>query len=73
VYSSSGSDDEDLLDSCASTCLLLQELPLREYKMHPVNVDRNNFGDYHHLYKKLRNYPSRFFEYLRMEIETLLE
>ena len=41
-----------------------------EYQVHPVNVDINIFGEYHYLYKKLRNYPNRFFEYLRMEIET---
>jgi hypothetical protein len=71
MYSSSSSDDEELLDSCASEWfLLLQESSLREYQVHPANVGRNNFGEYHHLYKKLRNYPSRFFEYLRMEIET---
>jgi hypothetical protein len=62
VFSSS-SDDEELLDSCASKCLLLQELSVREYQVHPVNVDRNNFREYHHLYKKLRNYLSRFFKY----------
>jgi hypothetical protein len=71
VYSSSSSDDEESLDSCASEWfLLLQESSLQEYQVHPVNVDRNNFGEYHHIYKKLRNYPSRFFKHLRMEIET---
>jgi hypothetical protein len=39
-------------------------------QVYPVNVDRNHFTVNHHLYKKLRNYLSRFFEYLRMEIET---
>jgi hypothetical protein len=73
MYSSSGSEDEDFLDSCASKCLLLHELPVRQCQLHPVSVDRNKFGEYHHLYRKLRNYPSRFLEYLRMEIETFLE
>ena len=68
MYSSSSEDE--LLDSCAAKRLLLQELSVREYQVHPVNVDRHIFGEYHHLYKKLRNYPNRFFEYLRMEIET---
>ena len=42
-------------------------------QVHPVNVDRNDFEQYHNLYKKFRNYPRRLFEYLGMEIETLLE
>lgn len=59
---------EEFVGSCA----LLQESPMRQRQVHPVIVDRNNFGQHHRLYKKL-NYPSQFFEYLRMEIETLLE
>ena len=69
MYSSSSSEDE-LLESCAIKHLLLQELSVAEYQVHPVNVDRNIYGEYHHLYGKLRNYPNRFFQYLRMEIET---
>jgi hypothetical protein len=45
---------------------------MRQRQVHPVIVDRNNVGQYHRLYKKL-NYTSQPFEYLRMEIETLLE
>jgi hypothetical protein len=56
VYSSSCSDDEELLDSCASTCLLPQELPLRECQVHPVHVDRNNIRECHQAYRRLRNY-----------------
>jgi carbohydrate-binding DOMON domain-containing protein len=44
-----------------------------ECPVHRVSVDRNNLREYHHLNRKLRNYTVRFFEYLRMEIETLLE
>ena len=69
MYSSSSSEDE-LLESCAIKHLLLQELSVAEYQVHLVNVDRNIYGEYHHLYGKLRNYPNRFFQYLRMEIET---
>ena len=49
----------------------LQELPA--YRVHPVSIDRNNFRKYHHLYKELRNYPSKFLEYFRMVTEVLLE
>jgi hypothetical protein len=35
-----------------------------------VIVCINNFGEYHHLYEKLRNNPRRFFRYLRREIKT---
>jgi hypothetical protein len=62
MYTSNSSDDEELLDSCASKCfLLLQETFLQQYQEHPVSVDRNAFGQYHHLYKKLGNYPSQPF------------
>ena len=66
MYSSGSSDNEEFLGSCS----LLQELPLQEYPLHPVKVNRYNFGQYR-VYEELRNYPSRFFEHLRMEIETL--
>jgi hypothetical protein len=46
MHSSSSSDDGELLDSCAFKCLLLQKLYVQEYQVHPVNVDRNNFGEY---------------------------
>jgi hypothetical protein len=59
---------EEFVGSCA----LLQESPMRQRQVHPVIVDRNHFGQHHRLYEKL-NYPSQLFEYLRMEIETLLE
>ena len=31
MYSSSCSEDEELVDSCASKCSLLQELPMEQY------------------------------------------
>ena len=42
-------------------------------QVHPVNVHINNFEQYHNLYKNFKNYQRRLFEYLGMEIETLLE
>jgi hypothetical protein len=52
-YSSCSSDGEESLDSCASKCLLLQELFERQYQVHSVSVDRINFGEYYHQYKEL--------------------
>jgi hypothetical protein len=69
VYSINCSDDEELLDSCAAKCLLLQELPMRGYQVHPVDADRNIFREHHHLYEKLKLSES-ILEYLRMKIET---
>jgi hypothetical protein len=55
MYSDSSSDDEELVDNRTSkSFLVLQESYLWKYQVHPVNVGRNNFGEYHHMYK-LRN------------------
>ena len=43
VYSSFSSDNEELLGSHASKCLLLQESPVQQYQLHQFSVDRNNF------------------------------
>jgi len=51
-YSRCTSDGEESLNSCASKCILLQELPERQYQVHSVSVDRSNFGEYHHQYKE---------------------
>lgn len=42
----------------------------REYSVHPVNVVRGQYGEFHHLYRDLRNHPERFFELMRMSIRT---
>lgn len=42
----------------------------RKYGVHPINRYRKAYGEYHHLYKHLRKYPERFFQYLRMSIDT---
>jgi hypothetical protein len=42
VYLSCSSDDEELLGSHASKCLMLQESPVQQYQLHQFNVDRNN-------------------------------
>lgn len=58
-----------LLDSAATKWLLLFSND-REFSIHPVNMEREHYGEFHHLYKKLRIHPGRFFQYLRMQKET---
>lgn len=48
-------------------CLLKSK---RKYGVHPINRYRKAYGEFHHLYKQLRKYPERFFQYLRMSINT---
>jgi hypothetical protein len=52
VYSSCSSHEEELLGICASKCLFLQESRVQQCKLHQLSVNRNNFLEYHHLYKK---------------------
>ncbi|XP_030752335.1 uncharacterized protein LOC115879580 [Sitophilus oryzae] len=42
----------------------------RKYGVHPINRYRKAYGEYHHLYKHLRKYPERVFQYLGMSIHT---
>lgn len=64
-----GFEEELLLDSLATKWFLLLNSE-REFGVHPVNVEREQLGEFHHLYNQLRIYPRRFFQYLRKEIET---
>ena len=41
----------------------------REYSVHPINKQREMFGEFHHLYGELR-FLERFFEYTRMSVQT---
>lgn len=38
--------------------------------IHEINKERSKYGEFHHLYEKLRQFPERFFEYTRMKVET---
>ena len=42
----------------------------RKYGVHPINCRRLKQGQFHTTYKELREYPDRFFQYLRMLPET---
>lgn len=67
--SSSDSDDFYLLENNA-TKWFLQQKATKSFTVHPINQNRQEFGEYHHLFKELRNHPDRFFSYLRMQRET---
>lgn len=42
----------------------------RNFCAHPINRRRYLFGEFHHLYKQLREHPAKFIEYMRMKMET---
>ena len=42
----------------------------RKFSAHPINTQRYTYGEFHHLYKQLRQHPTKFREYMRMQIET---
>ncbi len=62
-------EEEILLCSCASKFYLLQDRKLK-YCTHQMYIEKNKFGEFHHLYNDLRQYPPKFFEYMRMKVET---
>jgi len=39
-------------------------------KIHPINLGRNIFGEFHQLYNELRKDETRFVAYTRMKIST---
>jgi hypothetical protein len=49
---------------------LLNGLKKKEMCFNPINQIRSSYGKFHHLYLQLRTFPDRFFQYLRMSIET---
>jgi len=38
--------------------------------VHEINQSRGHYGEYHHLFPKLKADGERFFQYFRMDIET---
>lgn len=50
--------------------MLVYDENKRRYGVHPVNRSRSTYGEYHHLYRNLRNFPDKFFQYLRMSVES---
>ena len=49
--------------------LLYRRQKYRRYWVHPINQSREQFGEFHRLYKDLRKYPDRFYTYYRMSME----
>jgi len=39
-------------------------------KIHPINLGRKAFGEFHHLFDELRQDEKKFLEYTRMKIST---
>ena len=39
------------------------------YWVHPINQSREQFGEFHMLYKDLRKYPDRFYTYYQMSMD----
>lgn len=67
----SDSEDEILLSSSATKYYILEiEQKRRKLCAHPINNERYVFGEFHHLYKDLRQHPTKFAEYMRMKIST---
>ena len=50
---------------CSKNCV-------REYQVHPVHVDRNIFGEYHHLYKSWEIIPTDFSSTYRWKFKPLI-
>ncbi|XP_065216250.1 uncharacterized protein LOC135842631 [Planococcus citri] len=42
----------------------------RQQDIHPLNKNNEHLGEFNHLYPGLRKHPAKFFEYMRMSVET---
>ena len=52
--------------AAAALLLMIQHNYGHQYWVHPINTRREECGEYHTLYKDLRNYPDRFYTYYHM-------
>ncbi|XP_018010873.1 protein ALP1-like isoform X1 [Hyalella azteca] len=64
MESSSSDEDYLLLDS------ILPKVKRKRMPVHDINRRRKDLGEYHHLFRDLKNDKSRFFAYARMTQET---
>lgn len=62
------SSDDDLLIE-QSLFFKLKRKKLNE-KIHPINLGREAFGEFHHLFDELRQDEKKFVEYTRMKMST---
>ncbi|VEN53808.1 unnamed protein product, partial [Callosobruchus maculatus] len=61
VESMSSSDDDFI-----ALELVLTKLKRKKVVIHTLNRERTKYGEYHHLFKSLKNDNQRFFQYTRM-------
>lgn len=67
----SDSEEEILLSSSAVKYYIAKSLNKKgKISAHPINTQRYEFGEFHHLFKQLRDHPEKFIEYMRMNIQT---
>lgn len=64
MSNSSSDDDLFLLDN------VFLRLNRKGQGIHPINCNRSVYGEYHHLFEELKRDENRFFQYMRMTIET---
>lgn len=43
---------------------------MRRCNVHQINKTRPVYGEFHHLYPELREYPDKFKKYFRMKMST---
>lgn len=67
---SDSSSDSDSPSALLKWWLLLSKKGHRRWNVHPVNKERIERGEFYHLYRQLKNYPDRYFDYLRMTQST---
>ena len=66
----SGFEEEVLLSTSAKYYILESAPKKRTFSAHPTKADREIFGEFHHLYRQLRQHPAKFKEYMRMTIDS---
>ena len=56
--------------AAAALLLMRQHNCGYQYWVHPINTKREECGEYHTLYKDLRNYPDQFYTYHCMATQS---
>ena len=57
--------------AAAALLLMRQHNYGHQYWVHPINMKREECGEYHTLYNDLRNYPDQFYTYYHMTTQSL--
>lgn len=53
-----------------SSLKYISSRPYPSFWVHDINKSRSSYGEFNVLYKQLRNFDDKFYEYLRMTRET---